>query len=69
MDKNQFGVYKFYLDGNKEIGRMVIGLLSDAEKFAREYLEGMKYADDMTNLDIFNFDDYVETIFKDVSKD
>ena len=69
MNRNQFGLYKFYLDGNKEIGHMVIGLLSDAEKFAREYLEGLDYADDMTNLDIFNFDDYVETIFKDVNKD
>ena len=68
MNKNQFGLYKFYL-GNENLGHMVIGLLSDAEKFAREYLEGMDYADDMTNIDIFNFDDYVETIFKDVNKD
>ena len=62
----QFGLYKFYL-GEKNLGHMVIGLLSNAEDFAREYLEGVD--DYLAHIDIFNNNLYVETIYKDLDEE
>ena len=64
--KDHFGLYKFYLRG-EDIGHMVIGLLSQAEEYAREYLEGVD--DYLANIDIFIYSNYVETIYKELAEE
>lgn len=53
---NQFGLFEFYChrmgDGeDSKLDNMVIGLLSQAEEFAREYLEGVD--DYLAHIDIY----------------
>ena len=68
--KDNFGLYKFYLRG-ENIGHMVIGLLSQAEEFAREYLDGVD--DYLAHIDIFNSlggaCGYIETIYKELAEE
>ena len=83
--KNLLGVFRFYYnrgngEGWKEVPRQIAGALSDAEKFAREYLEESgdllridiyknDLFDDPSETNIFTYISFIESIFKPINND